>query len=80
MYYNVFVKVFLCPCMAINVNVQYNGGLLPDIIMLTQCYYHREARLNDMKIFSLCSLRSHLISVLTFSPCVGCSEGLEIFL
>ena len=27
--------------MAINVSVQYNGGLLPDIIMLTQCYYHR---------------------------------------
>ena len=26
-------------CMAINVNVQYNGGLLPDIILLTQCYY-----------------------------------------
>ena len=28
--------------MAINVSsVQYNGGLLPDIILLTQCYYHR---------------------------------------
>ena len=26
--------------MAINVNVQYNGGLLPDIILLTQCYLH----------------------------------------
>ena len=25
--------------MAINVNVQYNGGLLPDIILLIQCYY-----------------------------------------
>ena len=39
MYYNVFVfAVFLvsCPCMAINVSVQYNGGLLPDIILLTQ--------------------------------------------
>ena len=24
-----------CPCMAINVSVQYNGGLLPDIILLT---------------------------------------------
>ena len=30
-----------CPCMAINVSVQYDGGLLPDIILLTQCYYHR---------------------------------------
>ena len=27
--------------MSINVSVQYNGGLLPDIILLTQCYYHR---------------------------------------
>ena len=31
---------FWCPCMAINVSVQYNGGLLPDIILLTQGYYH----------------------------------------
>ena len=23
---------FWCPCMAINVNVQYNGGFLPDIV------------------------------------------------
>ena len=42
MYYIVFVlflMLFWCPCMAINVCVQYNGGLLPDIILLTQCYY-----------------------------------------
>ena len=42
-YYNVsglFLLFFWCPCMAINVNVQYNGGLLPDIILLTQCYFH----------------------------------------
>ena len=25
-----------CPCMAVNVSVQYNGGLLPDILLLTQ--------------------------------------------
>ena len=25
-----------CPKMAINVSVQYNGGLLPDIVLLTQ--------------------------------------------
>ena len=31
-----FLMFFWCPCMAINVNVQYNGGLLPDIILLTQ--------------------------------------------
>ena len=36
--------------MAINVSVQYDGGFLPDIILLTQCYlpsgnpfkYHEE--------------------------------------
>ena len=35
--YNVFVSLFFwCPCMAINnVSVQYNGELLPDIILLT---------------------------------------------
>ena len=36
--------------------VQYNGGLLPDIILLTQCYYHRGTRSNAMKRFCLCSL------------------------
>ena len=42
--------------MAIGVRVQYNGGLLPDIIVLTQGYYHWETRLNAMKRFCLCSL------------------------
>ena len=36
--------------------VQYNGRLLPDIILLTQCYYNRGTRLNAMKRFCLCSL------------------------
>ena len=27
--------------MAIDIRVQYNDGLLPDIILLTQCYYDR---------------------------------------
>ena len=35
-----FLMLFWCPCMAINVNIQYNGGLLPDIILLTQRYLH----------------------------------------
>ena len=26
--------------MVINISVQYDGGLLPDIILLTQGYYH----------------------------------------
>ena len=37
-----FLMFFWCPCMAINLNVQNNGGLLPDIILLTQCDFHRE--------------------------------------
>ena len=44
-----------CPCMAINVSVQYDGGFLPDIILLTQCYYHRGTRLNVMKRFCIFS-------------------------
>ena len=35
-YYTVsglFLMFFWCLCTAINVNVQYNGGLLPDIIL-----------------------------------------------
>ena len=32
-----FLLFFWFPCMAINLNVQYNGGLLPDIILL--CVY-----------------------------------------
>ena len=54
--------------MAINViSVQYNGGLLPDIILLTQCYFHRGTRLNAMKRFCFCSLDPTL-NVLTFFP------------
>ena len=74
-----FVKVFWCPGMAINVSVQYNGGLLPDIILLTQCYYHQGTRSNVLKKFCFCSLWCHL-NVLTFPPLIGgCSEGLGAF-
>ena len=51
-----FFIFVVCPCMAINVSVQYNGGLLADIILLTQCYFHRGSRLNAMKRFCICSL------------------------
>ena len=83
MYYLVSVLSLLfvrCPCMAINVSVQYNVGLLPGIILLTQCYYHRGTRLNAMKRFCICSLWSHVINVLIFFPLTGgCSEGLGAF-
>ena len=66
--------------MAINISVQYNGGLLPGIILLPQCYYHRGTRLNGIKRFCICNLRSHL-NVLTFFPLTeGCSEGLGAFI
>ena len=43
--------------MAINVDVQYNGGFLPDIMLLTLCYYHYwGTRLNAMKRFCLSSI------------------------
>ena len=51
-----FLLFFWCPCMAINVSVQYNGGLLLDIILLNQCYFHRGTLLNAMKRFRICSL------------------------
>ena len=35
-------------CMVINISVQYNGGLLLDIILLTQGDYHWGTRLNTM--------------------------------
>ena len=54
--YFCLLKFFWCPCMAINVGVQYNGGLLLDNILLTQCCYHRGIRLNVMEMFCLCSL------------------------
>ena len=34
--------------MEINISVQYNGGFLPDIILLTQSYL-RGTRLNTMR-------------------------------
>ena len=43
--------------MAIDIiSVLHNGGLLPDIILLTQGYYHRGTRLNTMQWLCLYSL------------------------
>ena len=65
--------------MAINVNVQYNGGLLPDIILLTQCYLHRGTCLNAMKRLFFLYLQPLIPPKRfdIFSPLTGgCSEGL----
>ena len=45
--------------MVINISVPYSGGLLPDIILLTQGYYQWETRLNIMYwlcIYNLCNV------------------------
>ena len=70
--------------MAINVSVQHNGGLLPDIMLLTLCYYHnnRGTRLNDMKRF--CINLQPMIPPnnrydIFFPLTGGCSEGLGAF-
>ena len=67
--------------MAIDVRVQYNDGLLPDIILLTQWYHHKGTRLNAMKRFCI-YLHQPLIPKRfdMFSPLTGgCSEGLGSF-
>ena len=51
MYYSVlfmFCYDWCWPCMMINISVEYNDGFLPDIILLTQGYYHWGTRLNTM--------------------------------
>ena len=68
-----------CPCMAINVSVQHNGGVSPGIILLTQCYYHQGTRLNAMKRFLslqpiILPKRFHI-----FPLAGGCSESLDTF-
>ena len=71
--------------MAINVSVQHNGGFLPDIVLLTQCYFHRGTRLNVMTRVCLCSLHNMMPPKLWHYICDmfpltgGCSEGLDTF-
>ena len=79
-----FLLFFWCPCMAINnnVSVQYNGGLLPDMIQLTQCYFHRGTRLNAMKRFCITfspSLIQPKQFYIFFPLTGGCLEGLGAF-
>ena len=82
-YYIVFgflLMFFWCPYMAINVNVLYNGGFHPDIILWTQCYlHHRGTCLNAMKRFCICSLLIQPKRFDIFPPITrGCSEGLGV--
>ena len=67
--------------MAINVSVQYNGGLLPDIILLTLCDYiiigeplrYHEEFLSLQPMFPPKYFD-------TFSPGGECSESLDAFI
>ena len=58
-----FVSVLVSCKAADVVSVQYDDGFLPDIVLLTQCYYHRGIR--SIKWFCLGSLYPHLLNVLT---------------
>ena len=76
-----FSMFFWCPCMAINVNIQYYGGLLPDIIYTVDSMLFASA--NPFKcheeVLHLQPLippkRFDIFSGLTG----GCSEGLGTF-
>ena len=77
---NVFCLAFVwCPCMAVYVSVQHNGGFLPGTILLTPMLlpsgnpfkYHEEALYQKLmtppKRFDI------------FPPDCECSEGLDAF-
>ena len=64
--------------MAINVSVQYNGVILPDVILWTPCDYIGEP-FHTMKSFCPYSQCSHLYFFNKFPPRGGCSEGLDTF-
>ena len=62
----------------INGSVQYNGGLLPDIILLTRCGYIREPFCYDEEVLSLQpTFPPKPLDI--FSPEGGYSEGLDAF-
>ena len=77
----VLSKFLWCPGMAINVSVQYNGGLLPDIILLTQCYFHRGRnpfKCHDEVLYLQPLIQPKRFDI--FSPLTGgCSERLGAF-
>ena len=58
--------------MVINVSVQYNGGFLPDVIILLTRYGYIGENLSLQPMFPPKPLDN-------FSPEGGCSEGLDAF-
>ena len=69
------------PAWQLNVSVQYNGGLLPNIIvLLTQCYYyHRGTRLSQEEVLYLQPMIPPTKRFDMFPLTGGCSEGLGAF-
>ena len=67
--------------MAVNVSVQYNGGFLPDIILLTLCHYLPSG--NPIKgheeVLSLQPMIPPKRFDIFFLLTGGCSEGLDAF-
>ena len=53
--------------MVVNISVQYNGGFLPDIILLTQGYYQWGTRLNTCSGFVLTAF----VMYITTTMCDG---------
>ena len=54
--------------MVINISVRYNDGFLPDIILLTQGYYHWGTRLNTCSGFVFIA---HVIVYYYYHMCDG---------
>ena len=70
--------------MAVNVSVQFNGGFLPDIMLLTQCCYHHRGNAITYEFF-VSYAGSHL-NILTFFSLITTvywgmllTEGLDAF-
>ena len=62
------------------VSVQYNGGLLHDIILLTQCYYHRGSPFKcHVEAFSLQPMIPPERFDIFFPLTGECLEGLGAF-
>ena len=63
--------------MLYNASVQHNGGFLPGIIMLSQCYNHRGTRLNARKKF--CILQLIMISPNRFDIFPRLGDAQEVY-
>ena len=65
--------------MAINISVQYDDGLLPDILLLTQCHYPRGTRFkcHEEVLYLQPMISPKRFDILPLTG--GCSEDLGAF-